>query len=282
MILFKIYQKILLAIKLTILSLFLGTSFCIAGLKSVTHNFDVISQALTEDLESSYEMFFLINTEEGPTKIGAFIPNQHMLIIKKQPGSQKIFTRNQVGQITGLVNGTIQLSDLIPQNVFGTQMPYAPGMPFDWNGLDVLPISSGTLYHMPTFSGIFQVNWSRSKAMYTNDESQPMSHSLYVGYYYHDSSLSPDQWTDDTREQVSYVAIHGTPQANWPLLGRTRASHGCARVRPPIMEAIYKVVENLPEKKVIDLDWNYELPQLKDNLVLKQKKPVLFLIFNGY
>ncbi len=253
-----------------------------AGYRNVTHSFEVISQSISEELEDSYDMFIFINTEEGPTQLRAFIPNQHMLVVKKNPNSKKVFLRNDQGVITGLVSGTQQLSDLIPSNVLSDPSPPAFGFPFDWDGLQVLPISTGTLYHMPTFSGVFQINWSRSQTMYTGDETQPMSHSLYVGYYYHDSSKPSDQWTEDTREQVSYVAVHGTPKPNWASLGRSRASHGCARVRAPIMNAIYDVVDNLPLKNVIELDWDHELPRINKSPSLKKQKPVLFLIFNGY
>ena len=49
----------------------------------IRHDFEVISQALNPELEAVYDMIFLINTAEGPTPLGAFLPNQHMLVVQR-------------------------------------------------------------------------------------------------------------------------------------------------------------------------------------------------------
>ncbi len=254
------------------------------GYRSVLHNFETVTKSLSLEIEESYELFIIINSAEGPTPTNAFLPNQHMLVVGKEFGASQVFTRDKNNVITGVAQNNLSLTDLLESRLFAKAKASSPvlGLPFEWNGLEILPVSTGTRYHFPTFSGIFQLNWSRSQKMQSHNYSDPMSNALYVGYFYHDDSIEPQDFKKNNRDRVSYLAIHGTPQENWNLLGRTRASHGCARSLPHFSEGIFRVVESLPAKKVINLDWNYELPHVDKAEPYRLTKPVLIIIFNGY
>jgi len=254
-----------------------------AGHRSARHTFEMVSKALSTELEESYKLFIFINSDEGPTARHAFVPNQHMSVIKKPPGSKKVFKRNSEGVITGVVEGSLFLKDIIPDRHYErASWSGGFGIPFDWDGIEVVPISTGTKYFLPTFSGVYQINWKRSRSRYSGDHDDPMSNQLYVGYYYHDESIPESRWSSKNRDRVSYSALHGTPSEHWSLLGRSRGSHGCARVQPELMEGLYNYVLKMPLKKVIDLDWNFDLPNKKPLKKLVKTKPVLLVIFDGY
>jgi hypothetical protein len=254
-----------------------------AGYQSVNHSFETVSKALSLEVEESYELFILINSAEGPTKLGAFIPNQHMTVVKKDKNAKRVFERNSEGVITGVQPDSLFLKDLLDQSIYQRAFQNNKhGKPFEWDGLESVPVSTGTNYFMPTFSGVFRVNWQRSLARHSSDFSDPMSNQLYLGYYYHDDSIPRELWTPDRRDRVSYAAVHGTPQENWNILGRSRGSHGCARLHPRLMQGLYNLVKNMPEKNVIDLSWDYELPKYSSKNKLKKRKPVLIIVFDGY
>lgn len=254
------------------------------GYQSVIHNFETVTKSLSLEIEENYDLFIIINSAEGPTPINAFLPNQHLLIIGKGSGASHVFNRDKNNVITGISQNSLTLSDLLSSRLFSKAKASSPisGLPFEWNGLEILPVSTGTQYHFPTFSGIFQLNWPRSQNMRSRDYNDPMSNALYVGYFYHDDAIEPQDFKKNNRDRVSYLAIHGTPRENWKLLGRTRASHGCARILPHFNEGIYQVIESLPSQKVINLDWNYELPHVDKTEPTRWAKPVLIIIFNGY
>ncbi|MEM7646824.1 MAG: L,D-transpeptidase [Pseudomonadota bacterium] len=255
------------------------------GYRNELYSFETVTQALSQEIEKDYQLFIFINTAEGPTPQGAFIPNQHMLVVEKAPDMEHIFKRNHAGTIKGIQPGALGLSQIISSRSLEKAIDQSighEGLPFDWDGREVLPISTGTLFNMATFSGVFQLNWQRSLDFYKSDPREPMSYSLYLGYFYHDKSVPRDNWVADTREKVSYVAIHGTPKENWHLLGRSRASHGCARALPPIMKGLYQRVDQLPYKRVIELDWDYALPSERPMESKTRAKPVLVILFDRY
>ncbi|MGH1468316.1 MAG: L,D-transpeptidase [Bdellovibrionales bacterium] len=249
------------------------------GYRSTSHSFEVISEALTPALEEDNELFILINSAEGPTPQGALIPNQHMLVVKKKAGQKYVFKRGPHSLITGVKNITFPLSNLT--SPLSLNNKNQEGLPFEWNDLEVLPVSTGTTYHMPTFSGIYQINWKRSQRMHEPSINKPMSNQVYIGYYYHEESIPRSKWSNKNRERISYAALHGTPASNWSALGRSRASHGCARMHPAYMKTLYDTINQLPAKKVLQLDWNYSLPT-RPLTSRSSIKPVLVIIFNGY
>ena len=93
--------------------------------------------------------------------------------------------------IDGLLPHVKMLSDFVPEQVYRQAQrgskPFwlaiflggdggASG--FDGNGL--------SLAHLFRY---FQLNWRRSLDGHDSDPASPMSHQLYVGFYYHDSDL---------------------------------------------------------------------------------------------
>ena len=207
-----------------------------------------------------------------------------MLVVGKRKGSDRVFSRDEDNIITDVSRNSLFLSDLLARDFLprSNASPPVIGLPFDWNGLEILPVSTGTNYQFPTFSGIFQLNWSRSQNMRSRDYNEPMSNALYVGYFYHDDSIDSQHFNEHNRDRVSYLAIHGTPQENWKLLGRSRASQGCARSLPHFIDGLYQYIEAMPSRQVINLDWNYELPQIDRAKPSGRAKPVLIILFNGY
>lgn len=248
------------------------------GSRFVYHSFEVISQNLTAEIEEDYDMVLMVNSAEVRSgSPGDFMPGQSMLVLKKASGARHFFKRNAYGVITGLKRGTKQLSQIIGQK-HRTKISKTTaknyGMPYVRKGLELVPVSTGSRSHLLSFSGIFQVNWGRSRKLPRRGWGNPMSNPLYLGYYYTKSN--------GARERITYAATHGTPKSNWDLLGKSRASHGCTRVHPAVMEDIRAHVESMPIKEVYEFNWNYELPTQDIRKPYAVKKPVLVMIFNGY
>lgn len=267
------------------------------GYRDESHDFETVSRALTPEIEKSYDLFIFINTEEsskGP--LDRILPSQYMLIVGKKANQDLIFKRDLNQVITGIDKQALRVNDILPDYIFDEahypklkNRRLRPGFPFDWpvsggSVEKIIPVSTGTDFSMPTFSGIFQINWGRSKDMLRTDSEYPMSYALYLGYNYHDKSIPQSEFSTKNSERVSYVAIHGTPKRNWSLLGRASSSIGCARSHPSINKELFKYIDNnLAMKNVIDLDWNQNLPTLNlDHSKTKLRKPVLIVTFKGY
>jgi len=255
------------------------------GFRDSIYSFEQVSKSISESIEKSYSLFIFINSQEGRADpIDAFLPNQYMFIVGKSHDKELVFKRNSTGVITGVLKNALMMSDLFINNQINTELQNisSSGLPIVWNGLEVTPVSTGTLFTMATFSGVFQLNWGRSIKMLRTDFKSPMSHALYLGFNYHDVTVNEDDFTDENSERVSYVAIHGTPQNNWSLLGRSRSSIGCARSRPLINKALFNYIDSLKKKEVMNLDWNFNLPRVSNESPMKVTKPVLIIVFNGY
>ena len=249
-----------------------------AGFRRTFYSFETVSAHLSEELEEDYEMILLTNTDEKRHgQSSDFIPPQNMIVLMKGPNNRLFFTRDSSGTINGLQPGTKQLSDIIGKdhrNKITRASSRKYGMPYERNGLELVPVSTGANHHMRSFSGIFQVNWGRSKDRPRRGWSNPMSNPMYLAYFYTNRR--------GQRERISYAATHGTPKANWKLLGKSRASHGCTRVHPAIMEDIRAVVEDMPLKNVFETNWDYALPTQDVNNPYQMRKPVLIMQFNEY
>lgn len=250
------------------------------GSRFVYHSFETISKELADfpELEAQYSMIFMVNSDikknETPTD---FIPSQSLLVLKKPENQSRFFRRNSQGVITGLATGVQQLSEIIGtghRDKIEKSTKNKSGMPYNWQGLEVVPVSTGSANHLLSFSGVFQVNWERSAQLPRRAWSNPMSNPLYLGYYYTNSK--------GKRERISYAAVHGTPSGNWGLLGKQRDSHGCSRVHPAVMEDLRAHVEKLSLKNVFELNWDYELPVQDVKTPYAARKPVLIIIFDGY
>lgn len=260
--------------------------FSSAGYKNILHPFETVVKRLTPELERDYELFIFINTVVGPTPRHALIPSQYMLVVGKTEDNKNklLFERSKDNIITGVKPDSLGLSQIISAKFLeqARRKDETSGLPIAWENLEVLPISSGASYSLPTFSGIFQMNWQRSESLRPSRRSykNPMSNAIYIGYFYHPEAVPRKDWNPSTRSRVSHAAIHGSP-SDWHLLGRARSSLGCARLRPSVMEGLYEAILEWPEKSVLRLNWDYELPD-EPPRVRHRAKPVLILLFNGY
>ncbi len=250
------------------------------GLRRVFHSFETISKELNSfpEIEEQYDLILMTNTDVLASKSPSdFIPPQTMIVLKKAKGAKSFFTRNSQGVITGLAPGTLQLSQIIGtghRDKITKNSSKNYGMPYTYKGLEVVPVSTGSSQYMLSFSGIFQINWERSRDLPRRAWSNPMSNPLYFGYYY--------TYANGKRERISYAASHGTPKQNWDLLGKDRASHGCTRVHPAVMEDVRAVVESMDQKNVFEFNWDYELPVQDQSVPYRPRKPVLMITFDGY
>lgn len=265
------------------------------GTRYEYESFETVSKALTSEIEADYDMILMVNSADhgiAGTPRGAFIPNQHMLVLQKPSGQSKMFTRDRFGVINGLARGVKQLTDIIGttpyQNVLDANAQHGAnknaGMPVEWDGMDVVPISSGKSGNggIRAFSGLFQVNWERSDQMFDSSIYAPMSQEMYLGYFYHGRNLPRSQWTNGRRERVSYAAIHGTPPSKWNLLGVRRDSHGCGRVHPMIQKEIRRAAKSLPYKRIFELDWDYNLGEQDLVTPYDNSSPVLIMVFDSF
>jgi lipoprotein-anchoring transpeptidase ErfK/SrfK len=249
-----------------------------AGARNVFHSFQKITKSLTPEIEADYSLIMLVNSAEVKSNSSTdFIPGQSMMLVEKPRNSTKMFKRDSQGVITGLAGGVRQLSQIIGtshRKKISQSSSNNYGMPYERNGIEVVPVSTGSANHLLSFSGIFQVNWPRSKALPRKSWGNPMSNPLYLGYYYSNSK--------GQRERISYAAAHGTPQGNWKFLGKARDSHGCTRVHPAVMEDIRAYVEDMAFENVFEFDWDFELPVQEVKVPYAPRKPMLIMIFNGF
>jgi hypothetical protein len=225
------------------------------GMHSVAYNLkywtseEVLSR-LSPFIESSFEMFFLVNTGTGGNE-SDFVPFQHIKVVRKIDSSLPAFTRDENGKITGLSENA---------EIWAT-----------------IPISSGRgSPHILTYSGIFRFNHIESKKRIGSNESSeaPMSYSNYIDFIYNTGV-------------EARVAIHGTPARNHHLLGKSRASEGCMRVLPKTAKLIRETLlspamysETLPA-----FDRRSQLPSADLMEGRVQNRPgvkALLAIFNGY
>ncbi|MFN7905581.1 MAG: L,D-transpeptidase [Pseudobdellovibrionaceae bacterium] len=192
---------------------------------------EVISN-LHEQVEAETDLIYFVNTSANKNQcndLGSIkFQNQHMLMIKRVDDNKPMFQRNAQGQIIGLNPRGIQIVGLKrDQSVGGIDYKTAPQFlapeQFDSGISPLIPVSTGIPggSKILTFSGIFRVNEERTNSRTKNEEvvsgQDPMQFSVYIN----------GEYTSDNRE--SGLAIHGTPQNNWAMLGKQRASSGCIR-----------------------------------------------------
>jgi hypothetical protein len=243
------------------------------GSRRTFYSFEKVSKLLSQDLERSYELIFIINAADPAKAKKGLIPAQHMVVLKKEFG-KLAFKRDENNIITGIEKGISQITDITGSALYKTSAftHSKNAIPKKVGDLELVPVSTGSPSHMLSFSGIFQTNYERSKSHLRKDWEAPMSHALYLGYYY---GKPPE------RERISYAAIHGTPSSKWSLLGKKRDSHGCTRVHPAIMEKVRQYVDKMPSREVINLNWDYASPVFVEEEPLIKTKPVLIIIFEG-
>lgn len=245
---------------------------------------DVISR-LHDEVESETDVVYLVNTGDKASTCKGQIPNQHLQLLKR--GEKEIFTRSADGKITG-VESTTGIATLPVLNgkvqhgspVFKTES--------ELNGdISYVPVSSGINNGkmILTYSGIFRVNERRTNDMRksTNTANDPMQFSVYINGEY-----------DEGNE--ARLALHGTPERFWKLLGKSRASSGCIRLHTDFSRwnqafLFSKSTEGeLIPKKILAgniKNWNRRLhypPYEGEFSTLKtsNKLRVLIVFFDGY
>ena len=146
----------------------------------------------------------------------AYIPSQHMRVLRKTSADQKVFVRDADGVVTDIYEG-----------VMGSE---SEGAFEELQGL--MPVSSGASHkaadpqpYVDTPTGIYRINHAKSRA---KRYSTGMWHSLYFDLVY--------PWGKD-----SGLAIHGTSKSAYKNLG-TQQSHGCVRITQPQANMLYETL----------------------------------------
>jgi len=216
--------------------------------------FEEVMGYVSPYLESQFETFIIGNTAtEGSSS--EVIPFQHARVLHKKDKALPLFTRDASGKINGVNFDNSQAIEGIP---------------------DLVPISSGKRGDggILTYSGVFRVSVSTSKARLRTSPGASMSYAVYLDGHYEGGRRAS-------------VAIHGTPKSNHKKLGVQRASHGCFRTFPAIAEKIYGHVmseamwaEDLPKFNSFE---NFPSDDVMDgNYGTDDGTKTLFIIFEGY
>ncbi|MBY0515434.1 MAG: L,D-transpeptidase [Bacteriovoracaceae bacterium] len=244
---------------------------------------DVIER-LHADVENETELVYLVNT--GTKNCGGTVPAQHLQLLKKSEASP-IFTRNSMGEITGLSSETLVASLPIENGVIQHGQPAWKRSHELQGHQQFIPISSGIPRGnmILTYSGIFRVNERRTNDMRrsTNTDNDPMQNSVYINGEY-----------DEGNE--ARLALHGTATRFWPLLGKQRASSGCIRLHSDFSRWNQNLLfskssagELIPRAEWFDLiqNWNRRLhypPREGEFSTLPRAKKIkaLIVFFDGY
>jgi hypothetical protein len=184
---------------------------------------------------------------EPIAKWALHVPPQHMLILKKQNSNLPLFERDAQGAILGLHPNALvytlplnlQKSGVVAERLINGKdflrvavdyskdpRPIAAVSRLSGQELPWVPVSTGrTGMGIRSFSGIYLINEKRTieKRFSNNTPRDPMQNSVYI--------MAEYDVPDEGRLREAWVAIHGTPEGNWHLLGRERSSAGCIRVQ---------------------------------------------------
>lgn len=181
---------------------------------------EVISR-LHEDVEAETDVVYMVNTGNTPSQCKGQIPNQHLLLLKRSSAEAPIFVRDSKGMISGIASTTRIASLPVVNGVIQHGSPVFKTESEIQTELKYVPVSSGISNGnmILTYSGIFRVNERRTNDMRksTNTSQDPMQYSVYINGEY-----------DEGNE--ARLALHGTPERFWKLLGKQRASSGCIRL----------------------------------------------------
>lgn len=228
-------------------------------------SFETVSTYLTPTLEEAFDVFILVNVSyEKYGNSDAFIPSQHMRVLRKSAADQNVFIRNNEGVITGLY------ADVLGQ--------YEEGAFKGLQGL--MPVSSGASQnskagdpHVDTITGLYRVNHGKStKQRY----SKGMWHSMYYDLIY-----------TFEKNRESGMAIHGTSKGEYKFLG-TQKSHGCVRITQGQANVLYENLvlgETFREESLPDMDRTLRLKSelyQSGSLVTRGGQKALMVIFYGY
>lgn len=209
---------------LTIFLIFLNITQAFAGIelsRRLYLPFEEVMGMLHDEVESETDVIYLVNTSDKASTCKDQIPNQNMLLLKRGTTNLPFFTRDAKGTILNLSQETelATLPKINNQIQFGN--PVFKSVKEITDDMKFIPVSSGIKNGnmILTYSGIFRVNERRTNDMRksTNTAQDPMQFSVYIDGQY-----------DDGNE--ARLALHGTPERFWKLLGKQRASSGCIRL----------------------------------------------------
>lgn len=225
-------------------------------------SFETISTYLTPTLEEAYDVFVLVNVSyEKYGDPNAYIPSQHMRVLKKSSPGQKVFLRDSDGVIVDVY------SDVAGSGNSGALSQLSGLMPVS-SGAGGKPADPQAYVDTPT--GIYRINAqkSRDKRFQTG-----MWHSMYFDLVY--------PWG-----KASGLAIHGTSKSAYKRLG-TQQSHGCVRVTQAQANSMYETfLSSDYQKNLPDMSRTARLKAEKrdanGNVVYRKGPNALFIIFYGY
>lgn len=226
-------------------------------------SFETVSQYLTVDMEKAYDVFIMVNVSfERYGEPDAYIPSQHMRVLRKQAAGQKVFHRDNQGVIVDVAPGVLGSGDKGAYKALGGLMPIS-------SGAGHLPNDGQSYVDTPT--GIYRINHTKSK---DRRYGKGMWHSLYFDLVY-----------SDGRE--SGLALHGTSKGQYKFLGRQR-SHGCIRMTQAQSNSLYENILLNPAMtaELPDLDRTLRLkaPLRNANGTLQTRtgQKALIILFYGY
>lgn len=224
-------------------------------------SFETITSYLTPALEDAFDVFILVNVSyEKYGDSNAYIPSQHMRVLRKKSANQKVFVRDADGYIVDVNEGVLGSED---EGAFS-----------ELQGL--MPVSSGASHkaadpqpYVDTPTGIYRISHSKSRA---KRYSTGMWHSLYFDLIY--------PWGKE-----SGLAIHGTSKSAYSKLG-TQQSHGCVRITQAQANQLYETLLSPEYTKMLpDMD---RTARLKSELIkngevqTREGQKALIIIFYGY
>lgn len=249
-------------------------------------SYEEVMSRLHDEVESETDVVYLVNTGNRGSSCKGQIPDQHLQLLKRTD-NHPIFSRDASGKITGLSPETTIASLPVNNGVIQHGSPEFKTESSIVNELKFIPISSGISNGnmIITYSGIFRVNERRTNDMRksTNTAQDPMQFSVYINGEY-----------DEGNE--ARLALHGTPERFWKLLGKQRASSGCIRLHTDFsrwnQQFLFSKANDgqLVPKKILAGDiknWNRRLhfpPYEGEFSTLKttSKLKVLIVFFDGY
>lgn len=236
-------------------------------------SWETVAAHITPTMEDEFDVFLIINVDyEKRQNMADEIPAQYMKVIERTKAGQKLFVRKN-GRVVGI------RKDVAGNNgapAFAQTIQALNGKAINGVGVmsDLIPVSSGASHksadpqpYVDTPTGIYRINHSKSDV---KRYSKGMWHSLYFDLIY--------PWGSD-----SGLAVHGTSDGKYKLLGKKQDSHGCVRVK--------KKVANLMYENLINSDgfWADDLPELTNTKRLKSENGTtkagpraLIVIFYGY
>lgn len=248
----------------------------LVGFFNFKMSWETVASYITPSLEDEFDVFIMINVDfEKRQNMDDEIPAQYMKVVQRTAAGQKLFVRKN-GQVVGV---RADVTGNNGQPAFAETIKALNGKSINGHGVmsNLIPVSSGAGHkandpqpYVDTPTGIYRIAFNKSDA---KRYSKGMYHSLYFDLIYPWSKAGTS----------SGLAVHGTTEKMYPLLGKKQDSHGCVRVKQNVANLMY---ENLINDGGF---WAEDLPDLNNKLRLKSENGevkagprALIVIFYGY